>query len=108
MRGSLGRWVHWLSAPFQVVDSRDFIGLPLPIGGVGRGGDQAVVKNGEKLSFFGGKTKEFEKRTKVRARVIAHALKDLINESSKIFIMGHKNPDIDCLGSAVGLSIIRR
>lgn len=70
---------------------------------LGRGGDQAIVKNGEKLSFYGGKTKEVEKRTKVRARVIAHALVDLINESSKIFIMGHINPDIDCLGSAVGL-----
>lgn len=70
---------------------------------LGRGGDQAIVKNGEKLSFYGGKTKEVEKRTKVRARVIAHALVDLINESSKVFIMGHINPDIDCLGSAVGL-----
>ena len=70
---------------------------------LGRGGDQAVVKNGEKLSFYGGKTKEVEKRTKVRARVIAHALVDLINESSKIYIMGHINPDIDCLGAAVGI-----
>lgn len=70
---------------------------------LGRGGDQAVVKSFEKLSFYGGKTKEVEKRTKVRARVIGHALLDLINESSNIFIMGHKNPDIDCLGSAVGI-----
>lgn len=75
---------------------------------LGRGGDQAVIKNGEKLSFFGGKTKEFEKRTRVRARVIAHALKELVNESSNVFIMGHKNPDIDCLGAAVGLSSIIR
>jgi cyclic-di-AMP phosphodiesterase len=70
---------------------------------LGRGGDQAIVKNGEKLSFYGGKTKEVEKRTKVRARVISHALVDLIKGSSKVFIMGHINPDIDCLGSAVGL-----
>ncbi|MBC2582210.1 DHH family phosphoesterase [Clostridium sp. DJ247] len=70
---------------------------------LGRGGDQAVVKNGEKLSFYGGKTKEVEKRTKVRARVIAHALVDLINESSAVYIMGHVNPDIDCLGAAIGL-----
>jgi c-di-AMP phosphodiesterase-like protein len=70
---------------------------------LGRGGDQAIVKNGEKLSFYGGKTKEVEKRTKVKARVIAHALVDLINGSSKIFIMGHTNPDIDCLVSSVGL-----
>jgi cyclic-di-AMP phosphodiesterase len=75
---------------------------------LGRGGDQVVVKDGEKLSFFGGKTKEFEKRTKVRARVIAHALRDLMMESSNIFIMGHKNPDIDCLGSAVGLASIAK
>lgn len=70
---------------------------------LGRGGDQAVVKKGEKLEFYGGKTKEVEKRTKVRSRVIAHALIDLINESSSVFIMGHVTPDIDCLGSAVGL-----
>ncbi len=71
---------------------------------LGRGGDQVVVKNGDKLSFYGGNTKELEKRTKVRARVIAHALKDLINESTKVYIMGHKNPDMDCIGAAIGLS----
>jgi c-di-AMP phosphodiesterase-like protein len=70
---------------------------------LGRGGDQAVVKSGERLAFYGGKTKEVEKKTKVRARVIAHALVDLINESNKVFIMGHVNADIDCLGSAVGI-----
>ncbi|MBU3110509.1 DHH family phosphoesterase [Clostridium lacusfryxellense] len=76
---------------------------------LGRGGDQVVVKKGDKLSFFGGKTKEVEKRTKVRARVIAHALMDLVSESNAIFIMGHKNPDPDCLGAAIGLySIIKR
>jgi cyclic-di-AMP phosphodiesterase len=71
---------------------------------LGRGGDQVVVKNEEKLSFFGGKTKEVEKRTKVRARVIAHALVDLINGSDNIFVMGHKNPDIDSFGAAVGIN----
>ncbi|MEW9097160.1 MAG: DHH family phosphoesterase [Clostridiaceae bacterium] len=70
---------------------------------LGRGGDQVVVKSGEKLAFYGGKTKEVEKRTKVRARVIAHALLNLINESDKVYIMGHVNPDIDCLGAAIGL-----
>ena len=75
---------------------------------LGRGGDQCVVKNFEKISFYGGKAKEVEKRTKVRARVIGHALLELINESSNIFIMGHHNPDMDCLGSAVGMySIIK-
>ena len=71
---------------------------------LGRGGDQVVIKSGEKLNFFGGKTKEVEKRTKVRARVIAHALRDLINESSKVYIMGHRNPDMDCFGAAIGLA----
>ncbi|KYH34099.1 bifunctional oligoribonuclease and PAP phosphatase NrnA [Clostridium tepidiprofundi DSM 19306] len=70
---------------------------------LGRGGDQAVVKTRDRLSFYGGKTKEIEKKTKVRARVIAHALLDLINESSNVVIMGHANPDIDCIGAAVGL-----
>lgn len=70
---------------------------------LGRGGDQVAIKNNEKIVFFGGNTREFEKRTRVRARVIAHALKNLIYESSNILIMGHKNPDMDCLGAAVGL-----
>ncbi len=70
---------------------------------LGRGGDQAVIKSGEKLAFYGGKTKEVEKRTKVRARVIAHALVGLMKESSNIIIMGHVNPDVDCIGAAVGL-----
>ncbi|WP_333887447.1 DHH family phosphoesterase [Clostridium sp.] len=70
---------------------------------LGRGGDQAIVKSGEKLDFYGGKTREIEKRTKVRSRVIAHALVDLINESSNVYIHGHINPDIDCLGAAVGI-----
>lgn len=73
---------------------------------LGRGGDQVVVKNSEKLSFYGGKTKEVEKRTKVRARVIAHALVDLINGSSNVFIMGHKNPDTDCFGAAIGINSV--
>lgn len=71
---------------------------------LGRGGDQVVVKNKDKLNFYGGKTKEFEKRTKVRARVIAHALVQLINESSNVIIMGHINPDVDSLGAAIGIN----
>lgn len=68
-----------------------------------RGGDQAVVKIEDKLLFYGGKTKEVGKRTKVKARVIAHALVGVINDSSNVFVMGHKKPDIDCLGAAVGI-----
>ncbi len=70
---------------------------------LGRGGDQCVVKSFEKVSFYGRKTKEVEKRTKVRARVIGHALLELINESSNVIIMGHHNPDMDCLGAAIGM-----
>lgn len=76
---------------------------------LGRGGDQAVVKNNEDIKFFGGNTKEIEKRTRVRARVVSHALKELIYDSKKIFIVGHLNPDMDCFGAAVGMaSIIRQ
>lgn len=70
---------------------------------LGRGGDQAVVKDGDKLLFYGGKTKEVEKKTKVKARVIAHALSDLIEQSSEVLIMGHDTPDLDSLGAALGL-----
>ena len=76
---------------------------------LGRGGDQVVIKNNEKISFFGGNTRELEKRTRVRARVISQALRELIFESSNILIMGHKNPDMDSFGAAVGLwSAIRQ
>ena len=70
---------------------------------LGRGGDQVAIKNNEKIIFFGGNTREVEKRTRVRARVIAQGLKELIYESSNVFILGHKNPDMDCLGAAVGI-----
>ena len=70
---------------------------------LGRGGDQVVVKNNDKIHFFGGNTRELEKRTRVRARVISQAIKELIFESSNVFIIGHKSPDMDCLGASVGL-----
>ncbi|MBB6625386.1 DHH family phosphoesterase [Clostridium gasigenes] len=75
---------------------------------LGRGGDQAAVKNNDKIIFFGGNTREIEKRTRVRARVIAHALKGLIYESSNVFIVGHKSPDMDCFGSAIGIASVVR
>lgn len=71
---------------------------------LGRGGDQVAVKHNNDIKFFGGNTKEIEKRTKVKARVIARALAELIYESSNVYIIGHKNPDMDCFGSAVGLA----
>jgi len=70
---------------------------------LGRGGDQVVIKNGDSFSFFGGKTRELEKRTKVKARVIAYALRELIDQSPTVFIMGHENADIDSLGASLGL-----
>ncbi|OOM75845.1 DHH family phosphoesterase [Clostridium sp. BL-8] len=73
---------------------------------LGRGGDQVAVKTNDDIKFFGGNSKEIEKRTKVKARVIARALSELIYESSKVYIIGHKNPDMDCFGSAVGLASV--
>ena len=70
---------------------------------LGRGGDQALIKDQDKLSFFGGKSKEVEKRTKVKARVMAHGLSQLIDQSSEVIIMGHDTPDLDALGAAVGM-----
>ncbi|BBI36775.1 DHH family phosphoesterase [Cohnella abietis] len=70
---------------------------------LGRGGDQAVVKFGQRQSFYGGKSNAVEKRTRVRARVISHALRDLIKESDNIVIMGHKMPDMDAIGAAIGI-----
>lgn len=70
---------------------------------LGRGGDQAVVKTNDKFTFYGGKSKAIEKTTKVKSRLIGHALKQIILESEKIFIMGHSYPDMDAMGSAVGV-----
>lgn len=70
---------------------------------LGRGGDQAAIRQDEKYEFFGGRTKEVEKRTKVKARLIAHALEELIANSSQVMIMGHANGDIDSVGSSLGL-----
>lgn len=69
----------------------------------GRGGDQAIIKHSDKYTFYGGKTKEVEKSTRVKARIKAYAFKELINESEKLIIMGHKNIDMDCLGAAMGV-----
>jgi cyclic-di-AMP phosphodiesterase len=71
---------------------------------LGRGGDQVAIKlpNG-KVKFYGGKTNPIEKRTRVRARVISHALRDLIMASDKVIIMGHKNPDMDSIGASIGI-----
>ena len=70
---------------------------------LGRGGDQAVIHENDKFTFFGGRTQELEKRTKVKARIISHALEEMIKESSKVMIMGHSNSDMDCIGASMGI-----
>lgn len=83
-------------------ETEDFAGSALELA-LGRGGDQAVVKKGSRIEYFGGKSMTVEKTNKGRSRVIGHALSGLINQSSKVFIMGHKNPDMDSFGASLGL-----
>ena len=73
-----------------------------------RGGDQAVIKNKFNFEFYGGRTKELEKRTKVKSRVMANALGELVADASRVFVMGHKFPDLDCIGAAAGVCAIAR
>ena len=70
---------------------------------LGRGGDQAIVKEGDKLIFFGGKSMMTEKYTRVKARVKAHALREIIEGTDLLFVMGHQITDVDALGAAVGI-----
>lgn len=70
---------------------------------LGRGGDQAVIKVEDNYEFFGGKSKAVEKRNKVKARVLGVALKQLIDGAEDVYIMGHKNADMDAIGSAIGI-----
>ena len=74
---------------------------------LGRGGDQVAIKtiNGS-ARFYGGKTDPMEKRTRVKARVMAHALRDILLEGDNVIIMGHKNPDVDSIGSSIGVAKI--
>ena len=73
-----------------------------------RGGDQAVIKDRYNFAFYGGRTKETERRTRVKSRVVAGSLSELIAQSSKVFVMGHKMADLDALGAAVGISCLCR
>lgn len=92
------------SIPESYEESRIAVDLAL-----GRGGDQVVVRTSEGHEFFGGRTQAREKRNRVRARVIGNSLSNLIEEASEIFIMGHKNADMDAIGSAIGmLGAVRR
>lgn len=75
---------------------------------LGRGGDQAILRKDGKYTFFGGRTQEIEKRTKVKARIVAHALEELMHESKNVIIMGHTNSDIDAMGAAFGVYCIAK
>lgn len=70
---------------------------------LGRGGDQAVVKTTEQVTYYGGKSQQVEKNTRVKARVKAHALREIITSKDRVIIMGHRIPDVDSFGAAVGI-----
>ncbi len=70
---------------------------------LGRGGDQTVVRDGNKVTYYGGKSNSLEKNTRVRARVKAHALRELLEGTDNVIIMGHKISDVDAVGAAVGI-----
>ena len=88
-------------------ESYDFAALAIEMA-LSRGGDQAVVKDRRNFDFHGGRTKEADHRSKVRSRVTAGSLMELIGQSSEIFIMGHKNADLDALGAAMGIACLCR
>lgn len=75
---------------------------------LGRGGDQAVVKENDKISYYGGKSQQMEKNTRVKVRVKAHALRQILENNENVLIMGHKLADIDAFGSAIGIFVICR
>ena len=71
---------------------------------LGRGGDQAVIKRENSFEYYGGRTQSVEKSNKGKSRIIGHALVTLMEQSSRIFVMGHKSPDMDCFGASIGVS----
>lgn len=85
-----------------IVEAEEFANTSLDLA-LGRGGDQAVIKNSTEITYYGGKTQAIEKSNKGKSRVIAHALKELILEANRVFIMGHKNADMDAFGSSLGV-----
>ena len=100
---SIGIGVDGLSYAQNYEFARNAIDLAL-----GRGGDQAVVKMPDNIIYYGGKTQQVEKNTRVKARVKAQALKEIISAKDKVFIMGHRIGDFDCLGAAIGVYRIAR
>ena len=88
-------------------EAYDFAALSIEMA-LSRGGDQAVVKDRVNFNFYGGRTKESEHRSKVRSRVTANSLMELISQSSQVFIMSHKNADLDSVGAAMGIACLCR
>lgn len=75
---------------------------------LGRGGDQAIVKTPDSIAYYGGKSQQMEKNTRVKARVKANALQEIITSKDRVIIMGHRLSDADCFGASVGISCIAR
>ena len=75
---------------------------------LGRGGDQVALDISGKTQFFGGKAKAVEKHTRVKARVVAHALRDIMEDADEVYVMGHHNEDYDCFGAAMGIACMAR
>ncbi len=88
-------------------ESYSFAALSIEMS-LSRGGDQAVIKDRFHFSFYGGRSKEADHRSKVRSRITANSLMELIGQSSQVFIMGHKNADLDAVGAAVGIACMCR
>ncbi|MCL2051182.1 MAG: DHH family phosphoesterase [Lachnospiraceae bacterium] len=95
---SIGIGVDGLSYAQTYEFSRNAIDLAL-----GRGGDQAVIKTPENICYFGGKSQQVERNTRVKARVKAHALREIISGKERVVIMGHRMADVDSFGSAIGI-----
>ena len=88
-------------------EAYDFASLSIEMA-LSRGGDQAVIKDRVNFEFYGGRTRESEHRSKVRSRVTSNSLMELIGQSSQVFIMGHKNADLDAVGAAMGIACLCR
>ena len=88
-------------------ESYEFAALSIEMA-LSRGGDQAVIKDRINFNFYGGRTREADHRSKVRSRVTANSLMELIGQSTQVFIMSHKNADLDAVGAAMGISCLCR
>ena len=88
-------------------EAYDFAALSIEMA-LSRGGDQAVIKDRVNFEFYGGRTRESEHRSKVRSRVTANSMMELIGQSSQVFIMGHRNADLDAVGAAMGIACLCR